>query len=144
MVALSPTLAWASVEQTCAHPLAGASCVKAYSLVSLAYMVFATTYAAAALVILRPRWSMPLWRAALLGTPLVSYLICMAGFTLGGLAGLLRYPHDQSPFFYMDWFQVTFVLLGVTAYVAAALRAVRARDDQAPPQPASSDEAELA
>lgn len=121
-LSLLPSLALAN-PQVCAHPLEAAHCIKTYSLVSVAYIIFAGAYAAAALSILKPRFARTrAWALSILATPLASYLIAMLGFTLGGATGLFIYPHDASPFFYMDWFQVIFVLLGVSGYVALCLK----------------------
>lgn len=137
-VSLLPSVALAA-PQVCAHPLEAAHCIKTYSLVSVAYIVFAGAYAAAALSILKPRFARTrAWALSLLATPLASYLIAMLGFTLGGATGLFIYPHDASPFFYMDWFQVIFVLLGVSGYVALCTKlggAPKAPQDPAQPEP---------
>ncbi|MEM1347032.1 MAG: hypothetical protein AAGI01_00650 [Myxococcota bacterium] len=44
----------------------------------------------------------------------------MAGFTVFGVAGWLTFPHDSSPFFYMDWAVAIFLLLAMTGYLIAA------------------------
>lgn len=135
---LLPSVALAAPE-VCAHPLEAAHCIKTYSLVSVAYIVFAGAYAAATLSILKPRFARTrAWVLSILATPLACYLIAMIGFTIGGITGLFSYPHDASPFFYMDWLQVIFVLLGVSGYVALCLKlggAAKAEHDPTQPTP---------
>lgn len=132
---LLPSVALATPE-VCAHPLEAAHCIKTYSLVSVAYIVFAGAYAAATLSILKPRFARTrAWVLSILGTPLACYLIAMTGFTIGGITGLFSYPHDASPFFYMDWLQVIFVLLGVSGYVALCLKLGGAKAERDPTQP---------
>lgn len=118
----------ANVLSSCAHPLQGAHCVKAYSLVSVAYVVIIGVLLATTLAILKPRFKADrAWRFTLLGAPLAVYLLSMLGFTLGGLTGLLSFPHDASPFFYMDWLQLSFVAGGAALYAAGALKLTNAR-----------------
>lgn len=123
-VALSlwPSLAMAT-ERVCAHPFDGTSCLTTFSLVSISYVVFAGAYACGALVILAPRFvSKRSWWAWMLGCLPFCYAITLLSFTIGGALGWLTYPHDASPFFYIDWFVVACVLTLQSAYVGLATK----------------------
>lgn len=116
-----PTLAFATTPSTlpvCTSPLDGGHCVKTFSIVSISYIVIGFPYIALALLILKPRFerTMP-WALAMAFGPLFSFIFAMLGFTIGGAAGLLRYPHDVSPFFYIDWFVVVLMLILQTVYI---------------------------
>lgn len=117
-----PTLAFATTPSTlpvCTSPLDGGHCIKTFSIVSISYVVIGFPYIALALLILKPRFkrTMP-WALAMAFGPLISFVSAMLGFTIGGAAGILRYPHDVSPFFYIDWFVVVLMLVLQTIYIA--------------------------
>ncbi len=106
-----PALAHAA--QVCEHPFSGgAPCVKVFGAVSIVYALIASSYGVGALLIGKPRLTSGAFKIGLVLVPVVSWLSAMLGFTLGGTMGWLAYPHDSSPFFFMDWsaFLVTFVL----------------------------------
>lgn len=107
---------------TCAHPLQGATCARLYSLLSLPYMAIATTFTASALAILKPRLRPHIWTRATLAIVPASWLLIMLGFTLLGAAGLLTYPHDTSPFFFIDWALLAFILVTHAAYVVGVTK----------------------
>lgn len=108
----APALAWAKTD-TCTNPLDASRCVGVFSMVSLSYVVMIGPIMACALLILKPRFaSTRAWTLSLLATPLVLYVLTMVGFTLADLTGLLSFPHDVSPFFYMDWSVLVFVAAG--------------------------------
>lgn len=127
LVVLSPSLAIASTppRPICAHPLAGGQCFGVFSLVSVTYVVITATYIAGALVIMKPQFDNKRWGIAIAATPVLSWLFAMLGFTIGGAADLLTYPHDESPFFYMDWFVMVFTLVMSTLYVVGSWRVRR-------------------
>lgn len=123
LASLWPSIAMAGERTICAHPFAGASCLQTFSLVSISYVVIAGAYACGALVILAPRFaSKRSWWSWMAGCLPFCYAITIASFTLGGALGWLTYPHDASPFFYIDWFVVACVLLATSAYVGLASR----------------------
>lgn len=107
---------------TCLHPLQGTTCAKVYGLLSLPYMAIAATFTASALAILKPRLRPHVWTRATLAIVPLSWLLIMLGFTLLGTTGLLTYPHDSSPFFFMDWSLLAFVLVTHAAYVVGVTR----------------------
>ena len=132
-VMLAPELAMAA-EPLCRHPLDGSSCAGVFSLVSLVYTTITATYTAGALLILRGQMQPSRFKFALLGALPFSWLVCMIAFTIGGMAGILSYPHDTTPFFFLDWFVAIALLLAQVGYVIFALKGGRADAEQ------SSDE----
>ena len=120
VVWLTMSAACAATPSACAHPVESGTCFGVFSLVSLPYIVIAATYALGALLIMRPQFEHGRHRAALLGLAPFSWVACMLAFTIGGAAGLLAFPHDASPFFFVDWFVVITVLVLQTGYVALA------------------------
>ena len=122
MLSLWPGTAFAQAlgPGECAHPLQAGACFAAFSLVSVSYTLIAAAYAWGALVIMRPAFAPSTFRRLLWLCPLVAWGLSMLGFTLGGALGWLAYPHDASPFFFMDWFVALFLLLGQSLFVGLA------------------------
>ncbi len=114
----TPSLAWAA-QDVCRHPLAGGACFGVFSLVSVPYTLIAATYAAGALVILKSQLTRARSRRALALVVPFCWAMTMVGFLIGGLAGWLTYPHDASPFFYIDWFVAVLVLVATSLYVVS-------------------------
>ncbi|MEC9399107.1 MAG: hypothetical protein VYE40_02480 [Myxococcota bacterium] len=127
-IMFAPSLAMAA-EPLCRHPLAGASCAGVFSLVSLVYTTITATYTAGALLILRGQMEPSRFKIALLAALPFSWLTCMLAFTIGGFAGVLTYPHDTTPFFFMDWFVATFLLIAQVLYVIAAVKLGKVDDE---------------
>ncbi len=125
---LSPSLAMAA-EPLCRHPLDGGNCAGVFSLVSLVYTTITATYTAGALLILRGQMEPSRFKLALLGAMPFSWLTCMIAFTIGGFAGVLTYPHDTTPFFFMDWFVVIFLLIAQVLYVIASVKLGKATEE---------------
>ncbi len=112
----SPQLAFAA--NVCEHPFSGGGeCVQAFSVVSAVYAILATTYAFGALLIGYPRLAPGRFKLAVVLAPLGSWLGAMIGFSLGGMFGFLSYPHDSSPFFFLDWFTVLVTFFFATVIV---------------------------
>ena len=84
--------------------------------------MIAAAYAWGALVIMRPTFSARAFKCLLWLAPGVAWCLTMLAFTLGGALGWLNYPHDASPFFFMDWFVAVFLLLGQSAFVVLAVK----------------------
>ena len=122
-LASSPVSAMAA--SACGHPLQSAQCVGAFSLVSLTYALVCSVYAIGALAILRGRMRPRAWRWAVLGAPVAAWCATMALFEVGGLAGVLSFPHDQSPFFFIDWFVALGSLALESLYVVACWKTAR-------------------
>lgn len=89
--------------------------MRIFGTVSAVYALTASTYGLGAILIGKPRLSTKAFKLSLVLVPLVSWCAAMLGFTIGGMTGLLKYPHDSSPFFYVDWFAclVTFSITTV-------------------------------
>lgn len=131
---LWPSLAAAA--SVCAHPLSGqGACVGVFSLVSLAYAICAGSYALGALMILKPQVPPRRWKWGVLGAMPAGWLAAMVAFTVGGASGLLVYPHDASPFFFMDWFAALFTLITMTLYVVGVWRWGRQQASVEAPMP---------
>jgi hypothetical protein len=110
--------------ELCAHPFDTVGpCLKTYSVIAIPYMAILTTYAVAPLVILRPRFeSGRAWAASLIATPLVNYVGILAAFTLISALGATRYPHDTTPYYYIDWSVMIIAVLLQSAYIAFVLK----------------------
>ena len=107
----------------CAHPFDAASspCFELFATVSLVYALIAATYGLGAVLIVKSRLSSAAFKLALLLVPLSSWLGAMLAFSVGGALGWLRYPHDSSPFFFLDWFSAAVTLLITSATVGALI-----------------------
>lgn len=124
-LALGAAMTPASVmaAELCAHPFDSAGpCLQTYTVIAIPYLAILSTYAAAVLVILRPRFeSGRVWAAALCATPLVNYAGVLAAFTLTSALGMTNYPHDTTPYYYIDWGVMGLALAIQTLYVGAIL-----------------------
>jgi len=122
LVALTaaPALAFAQGDSLCAHPFDQGPCLSAFSVLGAPYIVIVATYAITPLLILKPQFDPKRWRYAAFGVVPACYLAVLMGFTLFGMTGLLTFPHDASPFFYLDWAVAIFLLLVMTGYLVAA------------------------
>jgi hypothetical protein len=110
--------------ELCQHPFDSVGpCLKTYSVIAIPYMAILSTYGAAPLLILRPRFdSARAWALALAATPLANYTGLIAAFTLTGALGWTSYPHNTTPYYYIDWAVMLIALLLQSAYLGFVIR----------------------
>lgn len=129
IASLLPALASAQQPEqgpVCLHPFSGGgTCFQLFAVVSFVYATIASSYGFGALLILKPRLMPKRFAFGLAALVPVTWLAALLGFTLGGAMGLLKYPHDASPFFFMDWFAASITLVCTSLFVFALYKVGR-------------------